>query len=160
MANQNVLADYFFKEWYRMLQMPEADHMGAFVDKLIPGRWRPVRVFRKLLTANLKMTVQPSSRIVAALGEAAVFHGWAIACCTNKCFFLTEKARFGVAPDPSPVTVEAGDRIAVFGGMAQPFLLRPVEGGYRILAHVYVHGIMDGEAWPEDEADVEEIVLA
>jgi len=160
MANQNVLADYFFEEWYRMLQVPKANHMGAFVDKLIPGRWRPVRVFRKLLTANLKMTVQPSSRIVATLGEAAVFHGWAIACCTNKCFFLTEKARFGVTPDPSPVTVEAGDRIAVFGGMAQPFLLRPVEGGYRILAHVYVHGIMDGEAWPEDEADVEEIVLA
>ena len=40
-----------------------------------------------------------------------------------------------------------------------PLLLRPVEGGYRLLTHIYVHGITYGEAWPESEEALEDTVL-
>ena len=61
--------------------------------------------------------------------------------------------------DPLPTPVAEGDVIAVVAGLEMPLLLRPVEGGYRLLAHAYVHGIMHGEAWPEREEELEEIVL-
>lgn len=40
-----------------------------------------------------------------------------------------------------------------------PHLPVEVGGGYRLLTHIYVHGIMHGEAWPEDETELEELVL-
>lgn len=55
-----------------------------------------------------------------------------------------------------------GDVIAIVGNLGMPLLRRPVEGEYRLLTHVYVHGIMYGEAWPErekEEDELEEIVL-
>ena len=61
--------------------------------------------------------------------------------------------------DPLPTPAKAGDAIAIVAGLEMPLLLRPVEGGYRLLAHVYVHGIMYGEAWPKGKEELDEIVL-
>ncbi|KAI9781660.1 MAG: hypothetical protein M1839_005877 [Geoglossum umbratile] len=77
----------------------------------------------------------------------------------KKCLFFTENYYIGTAPDPLPVSIEPGDRIAIVRGLEMPLALRPVEGGYRLITHVYVHGIMYGEAWPENEDNLEEIVL-
>ena len=40
-----------------------------------------------------------------------------------------------------------------------PVTLRPTEGGFAFVTEVYVHGLMQGEAWPDDVAELEEIVL-
>jgi hypothetical protein len=47
-----------------------------------------------------------------------------------------------------PSTTTFGDRIMVLSGSNVPFVLRPVEDHYRLIGPCYVHGIMDGEAWP------------
>jgi len=55
-----------------------------------------------------------------------------------------------------PYTTEAGDRIAIFSGGDVPFVLRPNEDStYRLVGACYVHGIMDGEAFPDDPEELE-----
>jgi hypothetical protein len=52
------------------------------------------------------------------------------------------------------------DKIAVVvSGLAHPLLLRPVEGGYKVLAHIYLRGIMYGEVWPGNDSILEDLIL-
>ncbi|KAI0197439.1 heterokaryon incompatibility protein-domain-containing protein [Xylaria flabelliformis] len=53
-----------------------------------------------------------------------------------------------------------GDIVALLAGCEFPVALRPDgNGNYRFVAPLYVDGIMHGEAWPEDESELEEITL-
>jgi hypothetical protein len=52
-----------------------------------------------------------------------------------------------------------GDKIVIIRGLEMPLLLRPVENGYKLITHVYVHGMMYGEMWPQDEGCLEDIIL-
>ncbi|KAI0148469.1 heterokaryon incompatibility protein-domain-containing protein [Xylariaceae sp. FL1272] len=53
-----------------------------------------------------------------------------------------------------------GDVVAILAGGSTPMVLRHVEGNeYRVVAPLYVDGIMYGETWPEESSDLEEIVL-
>ncbi|KAJ8118188.1 hypothetical protein OPT61_g794 [Boeremia exigua] len=79
------------------------------------------------------------------------FHTFTTVICSQKCFFYTEKTYFGTAPDPLPDSMQAGDVIVLISGLGMPLLLRRVEGGYRLISHIYVHGLMYGESWPEDD---------
>ncbi|KAE9363163.1 hypothetical protein N431DRAFT_550864 [Stipitochalara longipes BDJ] len=55
-----------------------------------------------------------------------------------------------------PCTTEVGDCIAILSGGNIPFVLRPTgDHYYRLVGPCYVHGIMDGEAFPEDAKDLE-----
>jgi hypothetical protein len=54
-----------------------------------------------------------------------------------------------------PWTAKAGDVIAVLTGGTMPFVLRPVGNYYRLVGHCYVHGIMNGEAFPDDQNELE-----
>ena len=49
-----------------------------------------------------------------------------------------------------PSTAKVGDCIAVLAGGRFPFVLRPIGDHYRLVGHCYVHGIMNGEAFPEN----------
>jgi hypothetical protein len=49
-----------------------------------------------------------------------------------------------------PFTAKVGDCIAVLAGGRLPFVLRPTGNHYRLVGPCYVHGIMDGEAFPEN----------
>jgi hypothetical protein len=49
-----------------------------------------------------------------------------------------------------PFVTKVGDCIAVLAGGRLPFVLRPIGDHYRLVGHCYVHGIMDGEAFPEN----------
>jgi hypothetical protein len=48
-----------------------------------------------------------------------------------------------------PYTTEIGDCIAILAGGGHPFVLRPTGDHYRLVGPCYVHGIMNGEAFPE-----------
>ncbi|KAJ2988266.1 hypothetical protein NUW58_g4070 [Xylaria curta] len=55
---------------------------------------------------------------------------------------------------------QEGDVVALLANCDCPVALRPDgNGNYRFVAPLYVDGIMDGEAWPEDEAELKEIIL-
>lgn len=60
----------------------------------------------------------------------------------------------------APSTAEPGDCIFLLQGGAVPFLLRPCGDGLpnratlKLVGEVYVHGLMDGEAWEESRCQV------
>jgi hypothetical protein len=51
----------------------------------------------------------------------------------QKCFLYTESYYFGTAPDPLPISMQDGDVIALVSGVNLPLVLRPVDGGYRLI---------------------------
>ena len=56
-------------------------------------------------------------------------------------FALTQRGRMGWVP----VAARIGDDVGLFAGCRVPFVLRPVEKGYKLVGDAYVHGVMDGE---------------
>ena len=53
-----------------------------------------------------------------------------------------------------------GDLIAIFLGAGTPFVLRKSDAGVHVVVgECYIHGIMNGEALQEKEADLMDIVL-
>lgn len=58
----------------------------------------------------------------------------------------------------APWTAQEGDIIVLFSGAHLPFVLRrnstPDENCYSLVGACYVHGIMDGEAFPDNEAEL------
>lgn len=65
----------------------------------------------------------------------------------------TGKGYIGMAHAQSQV----GDSIVLLAGASVPIILRPCEGGYRVIGVAYVHGIMDGEIWDaQDEIKMQE----
>ena len=53
-----------------------------------------------------------------------------------------------------------GDAVALLAGYDSPAALRPDgHGNYKFVAPLYVDGVMYGEAWPENEETLEDIVL-
>jgi hypothetical protein len=72
-------------------------------------------------------------------------------------FVITKHGFIGTAPPMAKV----GDGIFLVSGLSLPMIIRQRENGTNILiGPAYVHGIMDGEKWPEDEAELEWIALS
>ncbi|OQO11558.1 hypothetical protein B0A48_03285 [Cryoendolithus antarcticus] len=74
-------------------------------------------------------------------------HGY----CQSRCFFMTDSGRMGIGPD----YMAEADTIAVLSGFGWPFALRRCEGKagqYVLLGPCYVHGVMQGQAADEHDA--------
>jgi hypothetical protein len=54
-----------------------------------------------------------------------------------------------------PYTAKKGDCIAILSGGRVPFVLRPIGSHYRLIGPCYVHGIMNGGAFTDDESEFE-----
>jgi hypothetical protein len=71
--------------------------------------------------------------------------------------FLTETNCIGITAGYA----EDGDTIALLAGSDRPVILRRDMAHWRCIGSSYIHGIMDGEAWPQDRPveDLESFVL-
>lgn len=59
-----------------------------------------------------------------------------------------------------PARTEPGDQVCIFAGAPFPFVIRSIDDEfYELLGDAYMHGIMHGEAMPQDEAELEWIAL-
>jgi hypothetical protein len=165
MDDPNSLAQFTmaraFDPWYNEMMSDEPKFIGMDLEKALSDHPRPT-----LPTQEEDALRECAENLLEILNmfplrdpSACMFNYDAVSFSQKKCLFYTQSGYFGTAPDPLPTPVEPGDKIAVIGGLGMPLLLRPVEGGYRLLTHVYVHGIMYGEAWPENVESLEEIVL-
>lgn len=99
-------------------------------------------------------TKEDARRIMSEISrsrETALFQHYFGLISQGLTFFATEVGHMGTA---MPV-VQAGDCIALIGGLQVPFVLRSVGKQWCILGPAYVHGIMDGEAW-DDEEDMQQ----
>lgn len=59
----------------------------------------------------------------------------------SKRFFFASAGSMGMGPEG----IREGDITAILFAGAVPFVLRPVENGFRIIGSCYIHGIMNGE---------------
>ncbi|CZR67993.1 uncharacterized protein PAC_17892 [Phialocephala subalpina] len=167
--NELAAKEDSFDHWYNIMTLGELDTAARAMERVGSGRSVPSQPREREIYLREAMKRVPQEQLVAfalgaalgaAPGDAAFrFHSHIMAVSQKKCFFFTENCYFGTAADPLPVSIEPGDRIAIIRGLDMPLALRPVEGGYRFLTHVYVHGIMYGEAWPKNEDNLEEIIL-
>jgi hypothetical protein len=151
-----------FEHWYNVMTAGDLEITEIALTKSQPRRLLPTAPAERDAFLRACMAQIPEfQRSFTAMqsGPGLSFHFRAVAFSQKKCFFYTEKGHLGTVADPLPTPAEAGDVIAVVAGLEMPLLLRPVESGYRLIAHVYVHGIMFGEAWPEQEGELEEIAL-
>ena len=73
----------------------------------------------------------------------------------NNRFFTTGKKYFGQGVPQ----VEAGDEVLLVAGVPRPLIARRTGARYRLIGPAYVHGIMDGEKWPEDESKLVDIMF-
>jgi hypothetical protein len=59
-----------------------------------------------------------------------------------------------------PEIARAGDEVCLLAGGPMAYVLRPLhDGAWQFVGEAYVHGIMNGEAWPVDTSALREFVL-
>jgi hypothetical protein len=74
----------------------------------------------------------------------------------KRLFFTTEERRLGTGPSDT----QLGDVVVLLAGFSTPIVLR--ESGpqtYEVVGVAYVEGIMQGEAWTENEQSLRELTL-
>ncbi|KAI1389442.1 heterokaryon incompatibility protein-domain-containing protein [Hypoxylon trugodes] len=54
---------------------------------------------------------------------------------------------------------QEGDQVFLLAGSDVPIILRPHGHEFRVVAPAYVHGVMKGEAWPDDESQLRDLIL-
>jgi hypothetical protein len=145
--NKDYTEDGNFDAWYKNIDFTDIELASKAIDQL-----------------SLRQPSgngQPSYDELLSFSHCGnnPFHTFITLWNSLKCFFYTENNYFGTTPDPLPVSMHAGDVIALVSGLEMPLVLRPVKGSYSLVTHAYLHGIMYGELWPEVEDELEDIML-
>ncbi|PVH81297.1 HET-domain-containing protein [Cadophora sp. DSE1049] len=87
--------------------------------------------------------------------DAIMFQNQAHVATEETRFLTTEKGHMGQGmPD-----IQAGDEVLLVAGVSRPLIARKVGETYRLIGQAYVHGVMDGEKWPEDESELVDIMF-
>ena len=160
-CNDASAKDDAFETWYRAMCLDDLNVTAAAIqnqglgDSIPQGAWAREEFLRRM---GEKLAPEVLS-FYSTRGAGSKFQSMAMAFSQKKAFFYTENAYFGTAAESPAVSIQPGDKIAVVSGLSMPLALRPVEGGYRLVTHVYIHGVMYGEAWPESVDELVDITL-
>ncbi|KAI0424700.1 hypothetical protein F5Y09DRAFT_130350 [Xylaria sp. FL1042] len=65
----------------------------------------------------------------------------------GKALFLTDSHHMGIAGD----AIQEGDVVTLLSGLEMPIILRPKGVDYSVVTWAYIHGVMEGEEWPETD---------
>ena len=68
---------------------------------------------------------------------------------------ISKKGYLGLVPSEA----QSGDKVVLLSGGSLPFILRPVVNHFQLIGGCYMHGYMKGGAWPDNEEDLEEIII-
>ncbi|EPE24734.1 hypothetical protein GLAREA_08587 [Glarea lozoyensis ATCC 20868] len=102
--------------------------------------------------SELQMVDAPDSSIVIPIQKNHDFWSAFQIGYLGRRMMITGKGYVGLAHRQSMI----GDFIVLLRGASVPIVLRPCEGGYRVIGEVYVHGIMNGEFWEaQDESTMQ-----
>ena len=159
--NERATSDNSFLKWYKIAKLDELDVIEERLRQLNLADQVPKQHhFREAYLRTCKDMIGDAKIAFFSLqGSAIHFHTDAMIWSAKKCLFRTENDYIGTASDPLPSRIRAGDKIALVSGLEMPLLLRPEQDGYKLITHVYVHGVMHGEKWPESNRGLEDIVL-
>jgi hypothetical protein len=84
------------------------------------------------------------------------FHHMVIESLRFQTIFKTQSGKLGIASH----SIAVGDQVILYSGGRLPMVVRQQEQFYRLISPGYVHGIMRGEAWPKNEIDLQDFILA
>lgn len=87
--------------------------------------------------AQLRGCVRELAPLVNAFPKAATLFSW------DRIYFDSHLSYVGWVPKHA----HEGDQICAFAGSRYPFVIRPCDGGFRLIGACYMHGIMEGEAY-------------
>jgi hypothetical protein len=85
---------------------------------------------------------KPALKALAKAGSVDEIYWAATRFCMGRTLFSTQSRMIGLGPR----ILCKGDVCCVLFGAPVPFVLRPVEEGFRLVGEAYVHGVMKGEA--------------
>lgn len=164
----------FLRCWVQLLMMmdPQLDSqlwiedVGFFLLTWLKqlGRSLPIGL-RQAISFNrahgqesgVPLSSQRTWDILCVLGMTSLgnTHSNTLKLNTGRAFFTTLGGYMGSAFH----TIQEGDTVAVFAGARHPMIIRPVGEYYHLVGPAYIHGIMYGEAWPEDESTMQKFTL-
>ncbi|KFY41442.1 hypothetical protein V494_03001 [Pseudogymnoascus sp. VKM F-4513 (FW-928)] len=156
--SDQVLEEYPI--WGNLLQAyrPNRDHkeilIGA-IDHAVEMALDSPEVWKMYFSDNqdpLPVINTPEWRIMIAVNVGAQnIHQWIFRMTAAKTIFITEKGYIGIGSD----LIQEGDKVILSPGFNVPMIVRECEdGSHHFVAPAYIHGVMDGEKWPDNEADV------
>ncbi|KAF1967161.1 HET-domain-containing protein [Bimuria novae-zelandiae CBS 107.79] len=121
---------------YRALRAPSSHESG-------------LRQYMELLEAD---STRDEEYLLQRFPAAQAFERSMIVWAKNRRFCSTKSGRIGWVPRDT----KENDLICVLYGGQVPYVLRPCEGGYKLVGECYIHGLMEGEAieWPWQERKV------
>jgi len=152
-----------FQTWLNIL-LSNDPQIGVGVRKLqeqMEG-WPGAAAARKALQ-ELGLDLDPETAAEEAIifsaiycSGAALFHSTAVRYARQRIFLTTQRGFFALAPR----SARQGDSVVLLSGLQYPFVLRRNGGKWRILGPAYVHGVMDGEAWPQAQGPLTSFLIA
>jgi hypothetical protein len=156
--------------WYKIMTASDNDRVMSVYRLQQRGLLGPGIPTPAELQAIAAQVPQASLMAFESDREASKYNSQVWAFANRRALFTTEEGYMGTAPARITETgaenlIEAGDRIAIVAGLEMPVVLRPIESEdqgnmvYQYVTHVYVHGMMYGEAWEDENHALEEIVL-
>jgi len=126
-----------FRTWYEYLVNGEKD----LEKELLEQGMRPENITAEFLSSmNETCALHFDGKDLAGNFQYKV---WGLQ--RGKTFFVTQEGRLGTAEGQ----LREGDIVALIAGLEMPLILTPVEEQFQVAGHGYIHGIMDGELWPE-----------
>lgn len=94
-----------------------------------------------MITLILNYEVVDPGRLLYVLARMSWAH-------QGERFFITAEGYFGIGPG----NLQNGDRILIFEGANMPMVVRAKGTAFEFLGPAYVDGIMEGEAWTNEQA--------
>jgi hypothetical protein len=85
---------------------------------------------------------QHLKRLVRKRSDPGRFHEAFVRACVDRRFFVTKTGSMGIGPD----VMNEGDIIVILFGGRVPYILRPVDNGFKFIGECYVPGLMNSEA--------------
>ncbi|KAJ8120842.1 hypothetical protein ONZ43_g2555 [Nemania bipapillata] len=160
--------DFWFVLWFSIFNYPDCGEFSARDLKAVAGldHQGPVgeeeilKIIERVLdTGRIEASRGIlSDEVYARLVLVSKFHQSACCQLANWAFLFLDTGHIGRAYFNS----KENDQVVLLAGSDVPFLLRKVEGRdcHQVVAPAYIHGVMDGELWPDDnESGVKDITL-
>jgi hypothetical protein len=153
-----------FRDWLNILLANEPQ-TGIGVRKLRDQMesWPATPTGRKIFEEVLGLDLDPETAAEEAIimfamncSIASVFHNMAVMYSCQRTFLTTQRGLFGLAPRGA----RQGDSIALLSGLKYPFVLRRNGERWHMLGPAYIHGVMDGEAWPQGQGPLTSFLIA
>lgn len=139
------------QRWWSIL-MANDPNMGNSMQSLVDiVRHTPkVSLIRERFGTAFDLLERDKSdewKILAALSTMTGICEGILTVCRKNTFFKTREGFIGAGSK----SVKSGDMVVLVRGLNCPMAVRPVEGGkYRLIAPLYVHGMMKGEVWNKE----------